>query len=103
VQGNEMPTHFYAVAACLKGVEADESKPMESGVLRWRLYTEKLDPCLNTTHPTQSRSCRSNNDFKAAIDKFGLVNYVAKAAHYISKPEKSSKVRQSPSRNAFCF
>jgi len=111
--GASLPTHFYATAEPKKGqnkndpptkgqeskVSSTKEKAQEAtkpprladGVIRWRLYVEKDDPFINTTHPTQSRGCRSNNDFVAAIDKFGLVNYVTKAKNYISKQEKHTK------------
>jgi len=85
-----MPTHFYAEATAKKGDEVPADGSMADGVLRWRLYVAKDDPRINTTHPTQTRGARANNDFCAAIDKYGLVNYVTKAAHYISKQEKPS-------------
>ena len=75
-----MPTYLYAEATPLKGEDdPPEGELMHQGCLRWRLYIHKTDPLINTTHPTQTRSLRGNNDCKAAIDKWGLVNYVTKA------------------------
>ena len=75
-----MPTYFYAEATPLKEEDdPPEGELMHQGCLRWRLYIHKSDPLINTTHPTQTRFLRGNNDCKAAIDKWGLVNYVTKA------------------------
>ena len=90
-----LPTHFYAVAAPLKGKEtdgtSDASLPLYDGCLRWRMYIERDDEAMNSNHPTHSRCLLSNTDCRPTLDKWGLVNYVTKTAHYISKAEKQSK------------
>ena len=106
-EAKSLPTHFYAVAAPLKGKDKEgagdapliqskevtdgASEPLYDGCLRWRMYIARDDEAMNTTHPTQSRCSLANTDWKPTIDKWGLVNYVTKTAHYITKGEKETK------------